>query len=161
RALRRDHLPDEGRDGDHPRLQDPERGESPEDGLRVACPGPARCRPRGHSLYQVGTGSVSGGSSGSATACAALARARSWLMCTAAEVRGAARTMPTIPKMAPAEMVTIRTARGFKSSVAPKAIGCTMFWSAPLARITITSMIRAVVVPCEARARITAKAPAT
>ena len=58
-------------------------------------------------------------------------------------------------------MVTTSTTSGFSFSVAPNAIGCTMFWSRPLASSTITSMIRAVFVPCEPSARMTAKAPET
>ena len=83
------------------------------------------------------------------------------MMWTAAEVSGAASTSPIIPNRQPAPIVTIRTTSGLRLSVAPKAIGWTMFCSVPLARITITSMISAVCVPSEPSARITANAPAT
>ena len=46
-------------------------------------------------------------------------------MWTAADVRGAARISPIMPKRLPAAMVTNRTASGFKSRVAPKAMGWT------------------------------------
>ena len=82
-------------------------------------------------------------------------------MCTAAEVSGAPSTRPTIPKMLPKPIVAMRTTSGLRSSVAPKAIGCTMFWSSPFARITITSMISAVSVPPDDRARSTASVPDT
>ena len=82
-------------------------------------------------------------------------------MWSAAEVSGAASTIPIIPKIAPKPMVTMRTTSGLRSSVAPKAMGWTMFCRSPFARITMTSMISAVDVPCEARASITANAPET
>ena len=66
-----------------------------------------------------------------------------------------------MPNRQPAEIVTMSTASGFRSSVAPKAIGCTTFCSIPFARITITSMISASVVPSAASARMTANAPET
>ena len=66
-----------------------------------------------------------------------------------------------MPNRLPDAMVTTSTTSGFSLRVAPKAIGCTMFWSMPLARMTITSMTSAVFVPCDPSARITAKAPAT
>src|SRR5215468_11055276 len=87
--------------------------------------------------------------------------ARSPEMWIAADVRGAARISPAVPKNAPAEIVTTRISSGFIRSVAPIAIGCTMFCNRPFARMTITSMIRAVVVPFAPRASTTAKAPAT
>ena len=68
-------------------------------------------------------------------------------MWIAADVSGAASTIPVMPKNAPAEIVTTRMRSGFIRSVAPIAIGETMFWSSPFARMTITSMISAVVVP--------------
>ena len=40
-------------------------------------------------------------------------------MCTAADVSGAARTSPTIPKRLPAAIVTMRTTSGLSPSVAP------------------------------------------
>ena len=64
-----------------------------------------------------------------------------------------------MPKIAPKPIVTIRTTRGFRSSVAPNAIGWKMFWSRPFARRTITSMISASVVPWLERVRRTANAP--
>ena len=48
-------------------------------------------------------------------------------MWIAAAVSGAARISPAVPKNAPAEMVTTRINSGFIRSVAPIAIGCTMF----------------------------------
>ena len=68
-------------------------------------------------------------------------------MWTAADTSGAPRMRPTIPKRLPKPIVAMRTTRGLRSRVAPNAIGCTMFWSSPFARITITSMISAVSVP--------------
>ena len=41
------------------------------------------------------------------------------------------------------------------------ANGCTMFWSSPFARMTMTSMISAVDVPCAPSAITTANAPDT
>ena len=64
-------------------------------------------------------------------------------MCTAAEVSGAARTSPIIPNRHPPAIVTMRTTSGWIPSVAPNAIGCTICWSPPFARITTTSMISA------------------
>ena len=79
----------------------------------------------------------------------AFAAASSRLMWSAADVSGAPRTSPTIPKRLPKPIVTMRTTSGLRSRVAPNAIGCTMFCSRPFARMTITSMISAVVVPCD------------
>ena len=66
-----------------------------------------------------------------------------------------------MPNSDPAPIVTIRTTSGFRSRVAPNAIGWTMFWSSPFARITITSMTTASVVPCDESVRMTANAPDT
>ena len=82
-------------------------------------------------------------------------------MCAAAEVSGAASTSPIIPKRHPPAMVTMRTTSGWIPSVAPNAIGCTICWRPPFARITTTSMISPTVVPSEPSAMITANAPAT
>ena len=67
---------------------------------------------------------------------AALAAARSRLTCTAADVSGAARIKPTMPKRLPPAIVTTRTARGLSSSVAPNASGWTICCSVPLASRT-------------------------
>ena len=61
-------------------------------------------------------------------------------MWIAAAVSGAARISPAVPKNAPAEIVTTRISSGFIRSVAPIAIGCTMFCSSPFASRTMTSM---------------------
>ncbi len=82
-------------------------------------------------------------------------------MWIAADVSGAARIIPIIPKRLPNPIVTIRTTSGLRSSVAPNAIGWTMFWSSPFPRITITSMIAALVVPSVASVSMTANAPET
>ncbi len=82
-------------------------------------------------------------------------------MWTAADVSGAARTSPTIPKRAPALSVTISTISGLRPRVAPKAIGWRMFWSIPFASSTIASMIAAVVGPSAPSASTTANPPAT
>ena len=58
-------------------------------------------------------------------------------------------------------MVTTSTTSGLRSSAEPMANGCRMFWSRPFARMTITSMISAVDVPCEPSAITTANVPAT
>src|SRR3954469_20649070 len=79
----------------------------------------------------------------------------------AADVSGAARISPAVPKKAPAEIVTTRISNGFIRRVAPIAIGCTMFCSRPFASKTITSMISAVVVPFAPSASTTANAPET
>ena len=82
-------------------------------------------------------------------------------MWTTAEAIGAASTSPSIPKTQPAPIVSTSTASGWRSSAEPIANGWTMFCSSPLARITTTSMISAVVVPFAPSAIRTAKAPAT
>ena len=66
-----------------------------------------------------------------------------------------------MPKRHPKPIVTMRTASGFRSRVAPNAIGWTMFCSRPFASITITSMISAAVVPWDESVRMTANAPET
>ena len=73
-------------------------------------------------------------------------------MWSAADVSGAASTIPIIPKIAPKPIVTMRTTSGFRSRVAPNAMGWTMFWSSPFARITTTSIISALVCPLAPRA---------
>ena len=80
-------------------------------------------------------------------------------MWSEADVSGAASTIPNIPKRLPNPIVTMRTTSGFRSSVAPNAMGWTMFWSSPFARMTTTSMITAAVVPCDESVNITANAP--
>ena len=82
-------------------------------------------------------------------------------MWIAADVRGAPSTSPAMPKMAPKPIVATRTRSGFMRSVAPNAIGWTMFCRRPFASRTMTSMISAVSVPSDPNARMTAKAPDT
>ena len=82
-------------------------------------------------------------------------------MWSAAEVMGAASTRPTMPKRPPAAMVTIRTTSGLRSSVAPKAMGCTICCRMPCASSTRINMTTAVALPSVARAMITVKAPET
>ena len=67
-------------------------------------------------------------------------RATIW---TAADTSGAVRISPTIPNRAPPPMVAIRTTSGFRLSVAPNAIGCTICWRMPFARSAVTAMITA------------------
>src|SRR5206468_1329836 len=94
---------------------------------------------------------VHGGGYGYAARAAAPLRAfaRSRVMCTAADVSGAASTRPIVPNRHPAPIVTTRTTSGFRLSAAPMTNGWIRFWSRPFARITITSMMIAAVVPCD------------
>src|SRR5919204_543055 len=64
-----------------------------------------------------------------------------------AEVTGAASTSPIIPNRLPPPIVTMSTASGWRSRAAPKASGCTICCSAPLASRQITIITTAASVP--------------
>src|SRR5262245_46695062 len=132
-----------------------------EGAARQRCDHPARVRAAEGESSGVTRRQVGGAWAWSAGPTAARARARSRQMCTPAEVRGAASTRPTIPRMQPALIVMMSTASGCRSRAEPIANGWKMFWSRPFARMTITSMTSAFVVPSAPSAIRTANAPDT
>jgi hypothetical protein len=104
-------------------------------------------------LY-AGTGAPGG--SGPWAAASARARSRSAEILTTADVSGAARIRPTVPKSAPPAIVTTSTASGWMPRAAPMARGCTSCWRIPLASSSTTIIPAAASDPAEPSAIRTA-----